>query len=47
MWHNENVIFNSVDADWKEFCASILKFKVPDDLDLIVTADTQALATGR
>ncbi|HKP87266.1 MAG TPA: ankyrin repeat domain-containing protein [Blastocatellia bacterium] len=37
MWHNENVIFNQVDPDWEEFCANTLKFKVPDDLDLIVS----------
>jgi uncharacterized protein len=36
MYHSENVIFNSVDSAWKEFCATSLKFKVPDDLDLIV-----------
>jgi hypothetical protein len=36
MWHNENVLFNNVDSGWKEYCADSLKFKVPDDLDLIV-----------
>jgi hypothetical protein len=36
MWHGENVIFNQVTAEWKEFCAGALKFKAPDDLDLIV-----------
>jgi len=36
VYYNENVIFNSVDSAWKEFCANSLKFKVPDDLDLIV-----------
>ena len=35
-WHNENVIFNQGDPAWKEFCTATLKFKVPDDLDLIV-----------
>jgi hypothetical protein len=39
MWHNENVIFNEVDSAWKEFCVNTLKFKVPDDLDLIVEND--------
>jgi hypothetical protein len=38
MWHNENVIFNQVTPEWKEFCASALDFKVPDDFDLIVSA---------
>jgi uncharacterized protein len=35
MWHNENTVFNSVSAEWEEFCRSSLQFKVPDDLDLI------------
>ena len=42
MWHNENVIFNSVDSAWKEFCADSLKFKVLDDLDLIVPNESTA-----
>jgi uncharacterized protein len=36
MWHGENVIFDQVTAEWKDFCAGALKFKAPDDLDLIV-----------
>lgn len=36
MWHNENVVFNSVSPGWEEFCTMSLQFKVPDDLDLIV-----------
>jgi len=36
VYHNENIIFNKVDSDWKEFCSNSLSFKVPDDLDLIV-----------
>jgi uncharacterized protein len=36
MWHGENVIFNQVTTEWKEFCAVALKFKAPEDLDLIV-----------
>ncbi|HEX8139756.1 MAG TPA: ankyrin repeat domain-containing protein [Pyrinomonadaceae bacterium] len=35
MWQNENVIFKSLDAAWKEFCMDSLKFKAPEDLDLI------------
>jgi hypothetical protein len=35
MWQNENVIFKSLDAAWKEFCLDSLKFKAPEDLDLI------------
>ena len=38
MWHSEDVIFNRVDSEWEEFCARVLNFKVPDDLDLIVPA---------
>lgn len=36
VWHNENVIFNQVDSAWSDFCSDALRFKVPDDLDLIV-----------
>jgi uncharacterized protein len=42
IWHNENVIFSDVDSDWEEFCANSLKFKVPDDLDLIVQNESHA-----
>jgi hypothetical protein len=42
IWHNENVLFASVDAAWKEFCTDFLKFKVPDDLDLIVPDQSRA-----
>jgi hypothetical protein len=35
MYHNENIIFNSVEPAWREFCSNSLKFKVPDDLDLV------------
>ena len=38
MWHNENVIFNDVTPEWKKFCAEVLKFNVPTDLDLIVSS---------
>jgi hypothetical protein len=40
MWHNENVIFNQVTPAWEEFCAITLKFKVPDDLDLMVSVQS-------
>jgi FOG: Ankyrin repeat len=36
IWHNENVLFVGADSAWKEFCTEFLKFKVPDDLDMIV-----------
>lgn len=38
MWHNENVVFNQVTPEWREFCENTLEFKVPDDLDLIASA---------
>ena len=41
MWHSENVIFNQVNREWEEFCAGVLNFKVPDDLDFITSADSQ------
>ena len=42
MWQGENVIFNTVTPEWREFCAGTLKFKVPDDLDLIVANEATA-----
>jgi len=42
MWHNENVIFDQTTSEWREFCADVLKFRVPDDLDLIVSAKSMA-----
>lgn len=35
IWAGEDVVFNNVNDQWKEFCASELKFAVPDALDLI------------
>lgn len=35
IWPGENVIFDDVTDQWKEFCLNELKFSVPDDLDLI------------
>jgi len=37
MWHDEEVVFDAVTPEWREFCQSVLRFKVPDDLDLIAT----------
>ncbi len=45
MWRNENVIFNQITPEWQEFCSTILQFKVPDDLDLIVSAQSDS-STG-
>jgi hypothetical protein len=42
IWHNENVIFRGDDGAWEEYCAHTLKFKVPDDLDLIVPNEMTA-----
>jgi uncharacterized protein len=36
IWHGEDIIFKDVGSAWEEFCAKSLKFKVPDDLNLIV-----------
>lgn len=44
MWRGEDVIFDQVTPEWQQFCAETLKFKVPDDLDLIVSTDTAAAA---
>lgn len=35
-WHNENVIFDQVSESWRDFCATVLGFRAPTDLDLIV-----------
>lgn len=35
IWQEENVIFNDVTREWKHFCLTVLKFRVPDDLELI------------
>jgi len=35
MWAGEDVIFNNVSEQWKDFCNTELKFAVPDSLDLI------------
>jgi hypothetical protein len=38
MWHNEDVVFDQVTPDWEAFCSRTLKFKVPDDLELVTQA---------
>ena len=35
MWAGEDVIFDKVTDQWKEFCNTELRFAVPDSLDLI------------
>jgi len=42
MWQGENILFNRVNDEWQEFCTTVLDFKVPDDLDLIVPATEAA-----
>jgi len=37
MWRDRNIIFNQVSPEWQEFCTNTLNYKVPDDLDLIVS----------
>lgn len=36
VWHNENVIFDQVSENWRDFCATVLGFRAPTDIDLIV-----------
>jgi len=36
MWRGEDVVFDQVGTDWKRFCTDVLRFKIPDDFDLIV-----------
>ena len=35
VWHDEDVIFSQVTPEWRTFCADVLKFKAPDDVDLV------------
>lgn len=44
MWHGENVIFDRPTPEWMAFCTNELKFKAPDDLDLIVPANAESLS---
>lgn len=37
IWPGENVIFNRITPEWKDFCTQELQFKVPDDFDLIAS----------
>ncbi len=46
IWSNENVIYNNVTPEWQDFCNTVLGFKVPDDLDLIVAASSGANSDG-
>lgn len=35
IWVGEDVVFDKVNDEWKEFCNNELRFAVPDSLDLI------------
>ena len=37
IWPGENVIFNQTTPEWVAFCTQELRFKVPDDFDLIAS----------
>jgi uncharacterized protein len=40
IWPGENVIFNRSSPEWVDFCTQELRFKVPDDFDLIALTST-------
>lgn len=44
-WHNENVIFDQVSESWRDFCATVLGFRVPTDLDLMVPSSTRRVSS--
>ena len=45
IWTGEDVVFDKVTDDWKEFCNHELRFAVPDNLDLIAKP-AEAAAQG-
>lgn len=42
MWADEDVIFDKVTDQWKDFCTTQLRFVIPDSLDLIPQATEKA-----
>lgn len=46
IWAGEDVVFNNVTDDWKEFCNNELRFVVPDALDLIAKPAEAAAQTA-
>jgi ankyrin repeat protein len=42
MWHGEDVLFAQVTPDWEAFCRQALRFRVPDDLELV--AESRSVA---
>jgi hypothetical protein len=39
---DENIIFDNVTPEWKEFCATTLEFEVPEDRKIEVAATSNA-----
>lgn len=46
IWTGEDVVFDRVTDDWKEFCKNELRFAVPDNLDLIAKPAEAAAQTA-
>jgi hypothetical protein len=46
IWHGEKVVFDQATQAWKDFCVTVLDFKVPDDIDLIAPATARNSATA-
>lgn len=46
IWTGEDVVFDKVTDDWKEFCKNELRFAVPDNLDLIAKPAEAAAQTA-
>ncbi|EIC67557.1 ankyrin repeat domain-containing protein [Mycobacteroides abscessus] len=41
IWPGEDVMWDEASAPWEQFCTQVLRFEVPDDLDLIPVTDQQ------
>jgi len=46
MWADEDVIFDNVSDQWKNFCTTELQFSIPDSLDLIPQDTERAQSTA-
>jgi uncharacterized protein len=44
IWAGEDVVFDKVTDEWKNFCSNELRFAVPDSLDLIAKPAAEAAA---
>jgi uncharacterized protein len=40
MWPNEQIIFNRTTSEWEDFCTNVLQFRVPDDTEFCVSAQS-------